>query len=514
MSHYENKSGSLPQGVVSALKEGGVPSSQSTPSLQPPGLAVPFVKKPLRAIKISNLHHILTGLQILADIFTILVSFYLGHWAWNTVGPYFAPHSFQTIHFQQYYFSLGVALVTCLVGFGVNGLYRGQRSLLNIREFEIILKTCLIGCGITLAILFLAQEPFFSRGVFVLTWCSIIGLMVSQRYFFFLFQNNLRTRGIMETTTLIYGAGVVGYKLQEKFQQSPKLGYHVVGFIDDNNMLASSNINSAPILGGFDKLGDIIRQSGAQKLFIAMSQVPKKVIADILKVCRKEGCEFQIVPSLYDIVVQRVKMSEVDGIPLIGMSEPTYSLQAAFFKRVFDLFASLLLFILLSPALLFIAVVIKLTSRGPVLFRQKRIGKGGKRFVFFKFRSMRVNSPIYALTPSHGNDNRITAIGRFLRRTSLDELPQLINVIKGDMSLVGPRPEMPFIVAKYNDLQRQRLNVKPGITGLWQISADRKFAIHENMDYDIYYINNQSFLLDIAILFRTVFSCIRGIGAF
>jgi lipopolysaccharide/colanic/teichoic acid biosynthesis glycosyltransferase len=127
---------------------------------------------------------------------------------------------------------------------------------------------------------------------------------------------------------------------------------------------------------------------------------------------------------------------------------------------------------------------------------------------------MYVDTPVYAITPKSGKDPRITPIGRFLRRSSLDELPQLFNVLKGDMSLVGPRPEMPFIVEQYNDLHRQRLNVKPGITGLWQISADRRIAIHENMDYDMYYINNQSFLLDLVILAKTVTSCLKGIGAY
>jgi lipopolysaccharide/colanic/teichoic acid biosynthesis glycosyltransferase len=168
---------------------------------------------------------------------------------------------------------------------------------------------------------------------------------------------------------------------------------------------------------------------------------------------------------------------------------------------------------LLSPVFILLALLVKLNSKGPVIFLQKRVGLNGKRFLFYKFRSMYMDAPVYAVTPQSGRDTRITPIGRFLRRTSLDELPQLWSVFKGQMSLVGPRPEMPFIVAKYNDLQRQRLNVKPGITGLWQISADRKNAIHENMDYDIYYINNQSFLLDVVILLRTVWSCVRGVGA-
>jgi exopolysaccharide biosynthesis polyprenyl glycosylphosphotransferase len=209
-----------------------------------------------------------------------------------------------------------------------------------------------------------------------------------------------------------------------------------------------------------------------------------------------------------------VKVTELEGIPLIGMAEPKYSFKTRVAKRIFDFFGSLFLLFVLSPLMLALALAVKLSSKGPVLFVQKRVGHLGARFRFYKFRSMYTDTPVYAITPQSGHDPRITPIGRFLRRSSLDELPQLFNVLLGNMSLVGPRPEMPFIVDQYNDLQRQRLNVKPGITGLWQISADRKIAIHENMDYDMYYINNQSFLLDMVILARTVTSCLKGIGAY
>jgi exopolysaccharide biosynthesis polyprenyl glycosylphosphotransferase len=469
---------------------------------------------PLRPLRITWYQNILTGIQLVADISTVVLSFLIGYWAWNIIGPNFTPGFYHPAGFSQYYFSLGIALISCIIGFEVNGLYNPYRSILNIREFEVILKTCVVGCAVTLCILFLAEEHFFSRGVFGITWSSMIFLMFLQRYAFFRFQNYLRSCGFAETTALIYGAGIVGTRLQDKLRQSPKLGYHVAGFIDDNSRLHNEFISDTPVLGGFSELKNIIKETGAKKLFIALSQVPQKVVEDILKICKSTDCEFQIVPSLYDIVIQRVKLSEVDGIPLIGVSEPRYSFRTVIAKRIFDFCAACLLLVILSPLILLIALGIKLNSKGPVLFRQKRIGKNGKKFVFFKFRSMYVKSRIYAKTPSSHTDSRIFPFGKFLRRTSLDELPQLINVIKGDMSLVGPRPEMPFIVEKYNEFHRQRLNVRPGITGLWQISADRKLAIHENMDYDLYYINNQSFLLDMVILIRTAFSVLKGIGAY
>jgi exopolysaccharide biosynthesis polyprenyl glycosylphosphotransferase len=430
------------------------------------------------------------------------------------VGPWLAIDLYEPESIYRYYSFLGVTVVTTLVGMEVHGLYQPQRSLMNVREFELILKNWGKACMFTLGIMFMAHQLYFSRGIFVLTWACLLAFMLVQRYAFFKFNNYLRRKGFVETTTLIYGAGVVGRKLMEKFKQSPKLGYHVAGFIDDNGALAGKTVLGAPVLGDFAGLKDTIKATGATKLFIALPQVPSKVVVDILNVCRETGCEFQIVPSLYDIVIQRVKITEVEGIPLIGMAEPKYSFKTQVAKRIFDVAAASIMLLLLSPLMLALALAVKLSSKGPILFVQKRVGQHGRRFRFFKFRSMYVDTPVYAITPQSGRDPRITPIGRFLRRSSLDELPQLFNVLKGDMSLVGPRPEMPFIVEQYNDLHRQRLNVKPGITGLWQISADRRIAIHENMDYDMYYINNQSFLLDLVILAKTLTSCVKGIGAY
>jgi lipopolysaccharide/colanic/teichoic acid biosynthesis glycosyltransferase len=182
-------------------------------------------------------------------------------------------------------------------------------------------------------------------------------------------------------------------------------------------------------------------------------------------------------------------------------------------KRCCDVVGSLALLIVLFPLFILIAALIKLDSSGPVLFRHHRVGKRGKHFVLWKFRSMRMEVPKYENSPRSVEDIRLTRIGRMIRRTSIDELPQLFNVLKGEMSLVGPRPEMPFIVAQYRSVECERLAVKPGITGLWQISPARAFPIHENLQYDLHYIRNQNFFLDCAIILRTITAVIHGVGA-
>jgi lipopolysaccharide/colanic/teichoic acid biosynthesis glycosyltransferase len=182
-------------------------------------------------------------------------------------------------------------------------------------------------------------------------------------------------------------------------------------------------------------------------------------------------------------------------------------------KRCFDVAGSLFLMIALLPLFLLIAVAIKLDSAGPVFFRHYRVGKNGERFLLWKFRSMKTNVARYENSPRSAVDARLTRVGRWIRRLSFDEMPQLVNVLKGEMSLVGPRPEMPFIVARYHQVERERLIARPGITGLWQISPARAFPIHENLHYDLHYIRNQNFVLDCMIILRTITAVIHGAGA-
>jgi lipopolysaccharide/colanic/teichoic acid biosynthesis glycosyltransferase len=182
-------------------------------------------------------------------------------------------------------------------------------------------------------------------------------------------------------------------------------------------------------------------------------------------------------------------------------------------KRGCDLLGSLILLTLLSPLFVLIAILIKLDSPGSMLFRHHRVGKDGKPFLLLKFRSMKVNVPKYAVSPQSAADTRLTRIGRWIRRLSVDEMPQLVNVLKGEMSLVGPRPEMPFIVDSYGSVEYARFAVRPGITGLWQISPARAFPIHENLQYDFHYIQNHNLVFDCAIMLRTITAVIHGIGA-
>jgi len=244
---------------------------------------------------------------------------------------------------------------------------------------------------------------------------------------------------------------------------------------------------------------------------ISSPSISAEAFAQIGVATEDAGAALSFVP--HDSLVCSAELTywDADGMIFASVDEQESSSIYGHLKRAFDFTVALLLLVWLSPLLILIGLAIRWTSHGPALFTQQRVGKNGRRFELYKFRSMDATSPRYAVSPTSPLDPRITRIGAFLRRTSLDEIPQLLNVLKGDMSLVGPRPEMPFIVEQYNAVQRKRLRVEQGITGLWQISADRAHSIHENIQYDLYYIHHRNFFMDLAILLHTIGFAMRGI---
>jgi exopolysaccharide biosynthesis polyprenyl glycosylphosphotransferase len=310
--------------------------------------------------------------------------------------------------------------------------------------------------------------------------------------------------------------------LAERFIRSPRLGTLPIAFLDDNPELWNKTVRShsaevpfdLPVLGGLESLMRAAQQTNADELFISLPSVSQVRIAEIIRRCEQINLKFSFIPNLFDYKLQHISVRSLEGVPLLTVKESRIARWKFFLKRCMDLAMGLVCLIVFGPIMLIVALLVRKSSPGPILFQQERVGQNGRKFVMFKFRTMYVDTPQYALTPENGADPRITPIGRTLRRTSLDELPQILNVINGDMSIVGPRPEMAFIVDQYDEFQRERLKVKPGITGLWQISADRAKQIHDNIEYDLYYVENASPLLDLAIIIRTIFGVIKGRGAF
>ncbi|MBI3272913.1 MAG: sugar transferase [Planctomycetes bacterium] len=287
-----------------------------------------------------------------------------------------------------------------------------------------------------------------------------------------------------------------------------------------------------PVLGSADRLAVLIREHALDEVWIAMPSAERAVIKGLLDVCLEMRISWKIVPDLYAILVDWLKLDSLGGVPLLGMRRSNITGVNVLLKRLMDLALASVLLVLFGPLMLVVALLIKLTSPGPVLFKQKRVGQDGRRFVFLKFRSMyprtrQAKHRDFATAWVHGSgraveeergrqvykmtrDPRVTPIGRLLRKFSLDELPQLFNVLKGDMSVIGPRPPIPYEVDVYKEWHRRRLEAKPGITGLWQVRGRNRLPFDEMVKLDIYYIENWSVVLDLQIMFKTVWVMLFG----
>jgi exopolysaccharide biosynthesis polyprenyl glycosylphosphotransferase len=332
-------------------------------------------------------------------------------------------------------------------------------------------------------------------------------------------------RGIGVDRLLIVGAGEVGRRLMRNIVAQPELGYQVIGFVDDDPDKNKTDIGRFKALGGIDNLPRVVQEKAIDEVIVTLPWMHHRKILGIMRQCEREQVRARIVPDLFQLALSRVDIEDLGGIPIIGVKEVSITGWNLAFKRASDIVLSLAALILLSPLTLLISVAIKLDSPGPILFKQVRVGKGGRRFVFHKFRSMRqgaegerrqlaARDEVMGATFKIRHDPRCTRVGRFLRRTSLDELPQFYNVLRGEMSLVGPRPAIPSEVEQYQEWHRRRLEVPPGITGLWQVSGRSQLTFDEMCLLDIYYLENWSPLLDLKIALKTIPAVLAGRGAY
>jgi len=399
----------------------------------------------------------------------------------------------------------------------ISGAYKKESSVLNAEEIKNVIK------GITWSFLFFTVIFVFlliapSRYMLFFAYLLSILLITGERTLFFHLRGKNSTINGVNEKILIYGAGDLGKRLYRSFLNSPKLGIYPLGFIDDSPGNRDKKVftfgnncsNGARVLGSRKEIPRLIKELNIAKIYVAISNIKFESLIKIIDYIKGQNIKVSFVPNLYSAFMYKIKVTKIGGLPVIEEDDDVKFFYI-YIKRWFDFICASVLFILFLPVFVTAYIAIKLDSRGPVIFKQKRVGKDGKVFMMWKFRSMVKETNPYAINPVDSNDKRVTKVGKIMRKLSLDEVPQLVNVIKGEMSLVGPRPEMPFIVEQYGELENERLKVTPGITGLWQLSGDRHKAIHENMEYDLYYIKNVSFFLDLAILIETLIFAFRGI---
>jgi len=411
-----------------------------------------------------------------------------------------------SLYLQALYPIMGIWLIV----FKLCGLYLPRRGHSKIDEFVTIFQAITLGTLFLIAFNFFFHPPeTYSRLGLLYFWGIDIFLVGIGRAIFHDLIAYARSRGYNLRHILIAGAGELGQMLVRKAHDYSGLGLNVVGFVDDDPTKQGKEIEGVRVLGTLDNLREIIQRYQIQQLFIALPLTAHQRLLSILNTLDGEYVDIRVVPDLVQYIALRGGVDELDGIPIVTLRETPLQGWNSVIKRGFDIVLSLLGIILFFPVMILLAILIKLTSPGPIFYIQQRMGLDGRVFNMYKFRSMRVDAErLTGAVWAKKNDPRRTKIGAFMRRTSLDELPQLFNVLKGDMSLVGPRPERPPFVEKFKERFPQymlRHKVRSGMTGWAQVNGWRgDTSIEKRIEYDLYYIANWSIFFDLKIILLTL----------
>jgi exopolysaccharide biosynthesis polyprenyl glycosylphosphotransferase len=421
------------------------------------------------------------------------------------------------------YLSIQLILTGVLLAiYRLQGLY-GRRARQHwADELGIIVWGTLVGIAAVIVGVFYFRPFSYSRLIFVYAWIAIVVLLALSRAIERAVRDYWRRKGVGLTRILVVGAGPVGRAVVQNMVAQPELGYQVVGLVDDER---DGDIGRYEWLGRTEDVPELVAKHDVDEVVIALPSASHRKISDILLACAKRQVSFRIVPDVYQLSLNQLDVVELNGIPLIGLSEPALAGSSLIVKRAIDVVASAGLLVLLSPLVGLIALAIRLDSPGPVFVKQTRVGRYGRPFAFYKFRSMcqdadkrlkelltqnEASGPVFKIR----DDPRRTRVGRIIRRLSIDELPQLFNILQGDMSLVGPRPPFPWEVDQYEEWHRKRLEVPQGLTGLSQVSGRSDLPFDETALLDLWYIENWSLALDLKILLRTVPAVLLARGAY
>lgn len=468
---------------------------------------------PLRRGRIRQLlPPLLGGGLLLLDLALISSAFLLAYWVRFIVPDV----ETSALGLEQYTrLALAVALATVVL-FGLQGLYDLERRQPWPARLYTVLSAVSIAMVLTVAASFLLGDQRFSRLWFAAGWTfSVVGLAVWRTLAQPLCAA-VHDAVAPADHVLIVGANRLGEDIAGDLQGQ----YRVVGFVDNGSDL--DGLPAVPHLGPIARLEQLVQAYGVDEIIIALPPSRLDQVVNIIARGFRRPVRVKFSSDLHDLLPQRVEVDQLAGRPYIGFATAA---RVGWTKRLFDLVSGGLILLALLPVFVLVAIAIKLDSPGPVFYRQERVGKHGRRFRIYKFRSMRRDADRLLEALRHRNeasgplfkirrDPRITRVGQILRRTSLDELPQLFNVLRGEMSLVGPRPPIPAEVEQYEDWQHGRLRALPGITGLWQVSGRSDVSFHDMVRLDLHYIRNWSLSLDFEILVRTIPAVLTNRGAY
>lgn len=418
----------------------------------------------------------------------------------------------QFVAVRPWVYLLIVALWLCfLLLFGALDSSRGASLLVDLSNLWLSITTAMLVLASIFYLLALQPPDAPSRLFYVYFYLVDLIILGAGRITVFNLVRAAYQSGRHLRRVLLVGGGVQARHVAVRLKGQESAGVQLVGYVtNDEQRLAHTQY-----LGDFESLIDLVREDQIDEVIIALPASAHEEALRMNARLRELDTIVHILPDVFEMMAMRARVEDFYGLPLVDLSASSMNPIQAKVKRLFDVTVAALLCVLLSPVFVAVALWIKLDSPGPVLIHQRRVGVGGTIFTMHKFRTM-TWTPSQIDTPfeKRPDDPRITRAGRFLRRASVDELPQLWNVLAGEMSLVGPRPELPAIVESYEPWQRKRFTVPPGMTGWWQISGRSEQSMHLNTEADLYYVQNYSILLDVQILLRTLGAVIRGRGAY
>ncbi len=461
----------------------------------------------------------ITGYFLLSDLVALLISFFGAFFFrfYSTLIP--APKGIPSL--SSYLFVLPLFIFLHFFIFYLQGFYKVKVKRNKLDELFVIFINSILTIAIVVGVLSYLHayssgpKPLFKID-FQISHLFLIVYFIFSSSFILLCRNQVHAfirrsyeKGHNLRKVLIIGAGRQGKLIAEKLTQYQALGYQIIGFLDNNKEIEENVIKNLKILGKIRDLNSILERENINDIFVTLPLEEAKEIINVIKIANNYIVNVRLVPDLLQYITLRASIEDLDGIPIININDVPLQGWRSVVKRIMDIVISFIALIITLPLFILISILIKLTSKGPILYNQERVGMDGKPFVMHKFRTMiadaeKESGPIMA----RPNDPRLTKFGKLLRKFSLDELPQLFNVLKGEMSLVGPRPERPYFVKKFREHIPQymlRHKVKSGITGWAQVHGLRQNTpFDKRIEYDLYYIENWSLFLDLKILWMTL----------
>jgi exopolysaccharide biosynthesis polyprenyl glycosylphosphotransferase len=461
---------------------------------------------------------VLRRFLILVDIAVISLAYVIAYLLRDLVKE-------EGVTLRRFAVALAIAIPYWILTLYANGIYLSMRTRTYLEILWALVKSAFLTFLLLGTFIFLFKLTFMSRLFFMLfmglsflfIWIEKTALFMSAHY--------VRRQGLNTRRLLVVGTGKRAIDFIRKADKHPEWGFEILGAIDDEPGRGVHQVGRLAVIGTLEDIPEIFHRDAVDEVIFVVPRSRLNSLQGAIGDCETEGVAVTVAVDLFDTKLARSSVTELDGLPLLHFKTTHVKEWELLVKRLFDFAASSLGILVLSPLFLVLAVFIKVTSKGPVFFKQDRLGLAGRRFTLYKFRTMRQGAhdvlsevtDLNAMTTPEFKDKKtrwITPIGRLMRKFSIDELPQLFNVFMGHMSIVGPRPTVPDEVDKYKDWQRRRFSMKPGITCLWQVNGRNNIAFEDWMKLDLEYLDNWSLWLDAKILMKTVPVVIFGIGAY